>query len=155
MTEPMTTYTDATDLSTAIENFRKFAQDTFNEAVRQAQIPIPPNLTGQPLTDANTALGKAKSSMASALQQLISAASMISDQNGRDGYAALVTLMGNTSTMAEDVNVKIRAVMNDTSGGIPEQQARNQQLDSLAGVIQALAQIAPIQAWQKTPASGS
>lgn len=155
----MPTPPSATDLASAIANIRWLALQQFNAAFTQITTPPlsdpeDPNLPDAQKKERAANLAKAQAQMASALQQLVHADTMLSEQRGRDGYAALVTLMESTEDTAASAYLRIKQLMSDTSGTATDQQARNQQLTTLAGVLQALARIAPTPVWQKVPSSG-
>ncbi len=143
------------NLASAIEKLSTYAVAQFNAAyaiVTAAQVPNP---TDDQKKARAAELAKAQAQMTSALQQLVQADTMFSEQRGREGYAALVTLLENTKDLAALAYDRIKAVMQDTSGGTSQDQtARNEQLVSLASVLQALARIDPVPVWQKAPSSG-
>lgn len=145
----------AANLDGAITEFEAFALATFNKAVTDAnQQPPGPNATEDALAEWARGVAQAKGHMASALQQLMSADKMRSEKRGREGYDALVALMQETSTATQSIYVQLTGIvekMDDSGPATAEQEARNRQLTALGGVLQALANLAPIRAWDKTP----
>lgn len=144
----------AQTLEEAITAFEKFALDSFTDAHDAAKEAQPVNASEEVLADWARRVALAKGHMASALQQLISAAKMRSEVRGREGYEALVGLMQQTSTTAQTIYGQLTGIvdkMDDSAPNAAEQVARNAQLTALGSVLQALADLAPIRAWDKTP----
>jgi hypothetical protein len=150
----------ATDLRSAIDNARAYALDQFNAAYKK--------LTMSPLTDPlpDTApeadkrkraadIANAQNQLAAGLQQLAHMDTLASEQRGRQGYDALVTVMETVRDKAATTYARINAVMNDTSGTTNDQHIRNEQLAALAQVLEGLAQLAPVAVWETQPPSGS
>ena len=138
---------DATNLTTAINEFRNRALAAFNAALKDVDSP-----PGNTVEQKALALAKAKGEMTAALQQLISADTMASDLRGREGYHALVRLMQNTTSAVTAVNTQIKKIAGRMGGGAadtPEQRARNEQIIALSTAMQALANMAPVDAWKK------
>lgn len=105
---------------------------------------------------AQRALALAQGQMTSALQQMAQLQSMISDERGRDGYDAAVTVMQDAGVAAASACTCIKTIvdaMNADLGNATQQQARNQALGALAEIVNALAKLAPTSLWQKAPAA--
>src|SRR4051812_48348400 len=135
----------ATDVKTAIDEFRTRALDSFNAAL--AAVDAPP---GDTVEKRAIALTKAKGEMAAALQQLISADTMASDKKSREGSDAVVALMD--KTMPDSVYAQIKSIAARISvdpANTLEQNALTQQITALAALLEALANIAAI--WKKAP----
>jgi DNA repair ATPase RecN len=138
---------DATDVATAINEFRARALRSFNAAL--TDVDSPPGDTAEKKA---TALIKAKGEMAAALQQLISADTMASDKRSREGFDAVVTLLEKTKDTADSVYTQITTIARRMSVDPPntaEQNARTQQITALAAVLEGLANIAAV--WKKAP----
>src|ERR1700690_1230456 len=90
---------DATDLSTAIANLRKYWLDQFNTGLRglisaQNDVAAQTDQTPKEIKQANaTAVSTSQGQMMSAINQLAHVETMESDRLGRTGYNSVVTLM--------------------------------------------------------------
>jgi hypothetical protein len=141
---------NATDLPSAIEQFRQVALASFNDALaRVLATTLPPGMTA---AEWAADKAKAKAQLSSALDQMVHADTLVSDKSGRDGFTALATT---TKAAAESLYTRITGIANDTSGTTSDQDARNQELDALANVLDALGRIAPVALWQKAPETGA
>jgi len=95
-------------------------------------------------------LKRAQGQLASALLQLSQAAGMESDQQGREGYTAVVKLMTSTAHTAAIVcgRLEILTVLD------PPTTTQYQNITALVAVLEALAHLSPMSVWQKAPVLG-
>ena len=148
----------ATDLTTAIDNARAYALDQFNAANKKLTTspladPLPSNATDADKKQRAAEIANAQNQLAAGLQQLAHMDTLASEQRGRDGYNALVTLTEMVRDKAATTYARINAVMNDTSGTTTDQHLRNEQLTALAQVLEGLARLAPVALWEKDSTS--
>jgi hypothetical protein len=141
----------ATNLATAIDKFRATALAAFNAAVARVNQTPPANQDEKAAAKWDTDTAKAKAQMLSALQQIVQADSMTSDQRGRDGYGALVSIMEDARDTAKTVNAQVVTLAGSTTGTVGDRDA---QLYALAAVLQALANLAPVEVWRKASGNG-
>jgi hypothetical protein len=152
--------TPATDLTSAINNARSYALDQFNAAYTKLTTsplvdPLPANATDADKRQRAAEIANAQNQLAAGLQQVAHMDTLVSEQRGREGYDALVTLMETVRDKAAATYTRINEVMIDTSGTATDQHTRNEELTALASVLQGLARLAPIAVWQKDPASAA
>jgi len=135
-------------VETVITAFRQFAANAFNKALDQARAA---KLPTQSEPDYQAAITKAKSEMATALQQLIQADTMASDHRGRTGYDAVVTLMESTRDAAKAACDQVALLVETPSGETATARSiRHGELTTLGAVLTALAGISPTPVWEKS-----
>ena len=157
----------AADLSSALDYFTQVALDSFNagyDDASTAQPPIadpPTTQSEQAQKDWATKTGKGKSQMSSALQQLVQAETMRSDQRGRTGYVAVVTLMSDAQTTASAIFALIQQLVDWTTlpATDPDRQNEIARRTTLLGVLNTaldkLGQLTPVAAWDKAASSST
>ena len=150
----------ATDLASAVGYFQGVAVASFNAAyddatASQPAIVDPPTTQSERAQkDWTTRTGKGKSQMSSAMQQLVQAETMLSDQRGRDGYTALVTLMTAVFTLMQTL-VDWTTLPTTEPDRHNEITNRTALLGVLNTALEKLGQIAPVAVWQKSGANGA
>lgn len=159
--------TPPNELQLALEAFTRVAVDSFNAGYADATAapppaPVPPTTQSeQAQKDWATKTGKGKSQMSSALQQLVQAETMRSDQRGRDGYDAIVTLMTDAQTTASAIFTLVQQLVDWSTlpAADPDRQNEFARRTSLLGVLNTaldnLGRIAPIAVWQKPTSSST
>jgi hypothetical protein len=144
-----TPFPNASDLGTAIENFRKYTLESFNTAMIRARETPPTNPSAEALAKWNADTAKAKAEVTSSLQQLIQADTMLSEKRNREGFDDLMTIVDKAREAAEKVFTRIGTLAADASGTASDQTNRNLAIRDLAGAVTALANIVPVEVWQK------
>ena len=140
----------ANSFKAAIAAVRDHAFEQFNAAsaqiTRLGNSPPPPASTPEQKRQHAADLLKAQNEMAAALQQLGQAEEMLSEDRGREGYDAVVTLMVRTQKAAADVYDILPPLTADPNAA--------GQIVVLTNLLLALARLSPASIWQKdsTPA---
>ena len=130
----------ATDLESAVGAFSKFAVESFNAALVDAEEDKPSSNDATVLAEWQARTSKGKVQMASALQQLVQADVMVSELNGRNSYRALVGLLVTANTALNNL------IGNPGALTVPE---RTQLITAHAALIESLADIVPLALWHK------
>lgn len=145
---------DVDGLEDANEASRLLAVDSFRKAYAIAKEPFvetPPQLP-QPEADVakqrrraqyDAGLAKAKSDMASALQQLVQADVTDAERIGRDGYLKLAALVKTIS----DTNGALLNIANTTPVATTDLAGLAALLTAHAAFLQALGNLAPVATW--------
>ena len=128
----------ATDLETAVNDFRSFALTSFNAALERANLTKPADAKLVPAWEADTA--QAKVQLASALQQLVQADVMLSELKGRSSYRTLVGLI-------VTANTALNSLIGNPGALSVQEQA--QLITAHAALFESLAEIVPLALWHE------
>ncbi len=140
------------ELAAKIATFHAVAKSAFETAYGR----IGPQGAQESAEAANARNSKAKGEMASALDQMAHAETMLSEQRRRVAHDAVVTVIEMTRNVANDVYTRISLLVNDSDlTSSTDQSARERQLVQLGDVLAKLAQIASVPVWQTGSASAS
>jgi hypothetical protein len=139
------------NLNDAVNQNSSDAGDAFDRAHTEFNrwVTGPQNETDEQKKQRLTKLNQARTDLGTALAQLIQAATMTSDQKGRDGYADVVKLMKSTADAAQLVCARVGTLATNTAGSTTDIQL----LNALSTALASLAQLSPARVWQKTPSS--
>lgn len=138
----------------AIQQYSDDAAALFQRARATVQATHPPALVANETAAQKAArdaaehtLKQAQGQLAAAFSQLSQAAAMESEQQGRDGYTAVVDLMTATANTAALVCGRL-----DTLAVLdPPSTAQYTNIEMLVNVLEALARVSPMSVWQKAP----
>lgn len=151
------------NLKEANEASRLLAVDSFRKAYAIAKAPFVETLPQLPQPESDVdkqrrraqydaGVAKAKSDMASALQQLVQADVTDAERIGRDGYLKLAVLVKTIS----DTNGALLNIANTTPVATTDLPGLAALLNAHAALLQALANLAPVATWPgaRSPGSG-
>lgn len=143
-TEP----TPATRLMDALKSYSSAASSLYSSTFDDAHAEATANLT---LDQIQRAQGR----NAAAFSQLVTAAKLESEQNGRAGYLAVVQLMQKTADTADKVCTKLVTLLHAAPGDNAVPQASDVPvIAAYSDALRALGELSPDAVWA-TPATSS
>lgn len=134
-----------TNLTDAIDDYREDAATLFDAAHLSLSGPPPAAPPGE---DPDQRRKRFQGQLSAAFTQLSTAETMLSAQQGRDGYAAVVELMKTTSTTAATICQSIASLTTTLVVGAASLQLQIQIIDALNRSLTALAQLSPSAVWK-------
>lgn len=147
MANPPQPATPASNLIDVLRTYSGAAWRAYTDTVEVAS-----GKPGDQLTPTSTPLDEkqiqqAQAKNTAAFSQLVTAAKLVAEQDGRDGYLAVVQLMQKTAQTADKVCEKLLEVLHaDGSGGTP-QTTDVPVINAFIDALRALAELSPDSAW--------